>query len=629
MTQVGSNPSPGQYSFAENSGALVVAPTISPLTTNVLIAFYYLFYTTDRVQTIGTDPEDSTTDTRDWESKVITSPGVNQSIENQFEGFLSINSSQLEIINDGNDFGAYLGRYDSFNNKEVRIWNCLDEVSNIQKAFIGKVTGLNVSPRKITLKIEDNFSAIKEPATMGDSKEFSYWNLQDYSNMYKESNNTPVRFFVGSVSRYKTIRSTGHGIEDALRLEPESLNKAVCTNFNSSIGTTVNRTWGIGRVPSTGINQRVHSIQTYSQQDVDHTRFTIATHSEIFIGDTGHVTSILAPGTDYFRVVKVDSANSYVYTQKLSVYSFTHFHTHGVDMVVEQNTEDNNYDFYPMPSRDFTVQKASTDSGNSYISVTFSNGFESNLTSMTALDPTQHKVYFKIKPNYTEQTHGKILKYILQKVGGFTLNDASFTTADTDLVTNVNFSIPRFQELDYHPYHKYIGDILESTLGFIKINRDFELEYKISSALVSTGTEISDIDITKDSFSAEVDYDDIITGIVAENPHYLASEHASLSSTGTDSPVSRFLHGVTRNIRFEHVLESVATSIRRIFSIRKERRVTYDFETETVNLDSVLGDDFLLSYNTISGDSTAPIRLTGIDRKAAGSKILASDFLGH
>lgn len=610
----------GEYSFNESTGELTIYPNNAPSSTNAIIAYYYLFYTSQRARTVSENPEDNTTSTRDWLARVRESPEITQSIVNIENGFFEISSSQLTIINDNQEFNTYLSDNDSLYNKEVRVWFCIDSVDNIKKAFIGKITNFSLGPREILLNIEDNLSAVSQPATMGDGRQYTYWGEADWPNMQTEKAGTVIPFFFGRTSRYQTLSNSKSDLANAVKLDPESLYFSVCTDFNSNIQNTNNREFGCGRIPGYGLQQTIHSIQTSYHGSSNYTRFTIATHSSIFVGDNGLVDG---PSAEYGQVIYVDSTNSYVYCEKMSAQNYTTFSLNGLSVVVTQTS----VNYYPIEGKHYNVLTQSTDAENSYVYFQFVNAFETTLGGMSTLDPTQHSVRFRIKPNHDYATHGECLKYMLSKVGGISSNSTSFSTADSDLVTNVAFSMPNFDEIDFDRYTKYFGDVLSSTFGYLRLNEDFEVEYKLFNT-PSDSTSITNHDILFDEYNVVVDYKDVVNEIIAYNPHYNSIEHSSQSGVSAKSVKAKYLHGIDKTIRFRHVLESMSTRLTTIFNSRKERKARYTLKTKTKNLDSILGEDFNLEYKVISADSTRSMKLVSISKAPNGSRIVLDDLIG-
>ena len=259
------------------------------------------------------------------------------------------------------------------------------------------------------------------------------------------------------------------------------------------------------------------------------------------------------------------------------------------------------------------------------------NNFEANHPGLTVLDTGLYSVLYRIKPDTTNGKHGSVLKTLLESTG-LIVNSSSVTTANTSLTSLVNFSIPQFDEGDFAEYFKYIELILSSTFGYIFLNNNFEIEYKLFQAPSST-TEINDGIILKDSLSYRFEFKDIITQLIGYNSHYSANEVTSMSATPSVTVVSnkaKYLHGIDNTTRFRHVLQDMSTRLQDIMDFRSERLVTYDFETANRHLDSLIGDDFKLTTSGLLGDDIErQIKIIKVNKNTDKVSISAIDLIGN
>lgn len=621
LTKVTTVTNAGEWSYNESTGVFRVYST--PSSTNAIVAFFYLFYTGERFRVTYQDPEDSSTTLRDWEPKLKRSPLISSSIDEVINGKLQISPSSLTVINDSSEFQDYLTGNDSFFNKQIKIWTCLDSVDNIKKAFEGRITGLSLSRTDVKVQFEDNLSVLALPALMGDNSSYNYFNLQDNTNLDPQKNGRPIPFFFGRVTRYQLLREGVTNLTDARKLDPESLYEAVCTNYNASISNANNREWGLGRTKD-GFLDFGFTPSAINQADANFTRLdcSSAQVAKIFIGDTFIIAN---GGTDYyFRVYHVDRSSNYVYcTKGASVSTGDAVATNKApSVVIQQNATTFHYCLY---GRDYTATESATSGGNKYLKITFTNNFEANHSGLVALDPTQHKVLFRVKPDQTNIKHGSVLKFLLEKAG-LTVNASSVTTANTSLDVNANFSIPQFDETDFHEYFKYIELILSSALAYITLNNSFEIEYKLFSA-PSSASEITDTDILEGTFETEINYKDIVSQIIAYNPHYSSPEATSTSSDSESSLKAQHLHGVNKTVRFRHVLEDITGRIVNIMKVRRERYATYNFDSKIINIDSILGDEFLLNKTgLLGGDSTKSVKVMELQKGIERTQVIATDL---
>ena len=201
----------------------------------------------------------------------------------------------------------------------------------------------------------------------------------------------------------------------------------------------------------------------------------------------------------------------------------------------------------------------------------------------------------------TPKKHGATLKFLLNKLD-LDIKLSTFDDADIALAVNTNFSIPFFDSEDYSEYYTYIEKILESTLGYLRINENFEFEYHLFSAPNSTD-EINDTDIVKKSYSVSIDYTNIIYQFIAYNPHCNVADFPDSSASAKTKKV-KFLHGIQKTVRFQHVLEDIASRVSAHSGLRAERKALYSFATKVKNLTSLLGDNFKLKKQGILGNES-------------------------
>ena len=149
LSLVTTSPNTGEYSFNELTGLLTINPSAAPSSTNAIVMFYYLFYTSNKFRVISQDPENSATTERDWLPRIVNPPSIMYNLEDVTEGVLSISSSQLTLINDASEFQQYLTGDDSFNLKEIKVWFALDDVENIHKIFDGRVLDVKLSTDRV------------------------------------------------------------------------------------------------------------------------------------------------------------------------------------------------------------------------------------------------------------------------------------------------------------------------------------------------------------------------------------------------------------------------------------------------------------------------------------------------
>lgn len=614
LSLVVGTPSIGEYSFS--SGVLTIYPNAAPSSTNALVMFHYLYLTGETYRVWHSDPENTATDLVDWEPIVKNYPIVNQSIEDILSGKLSISSSSLGVINDQSKFNQYFTINDSFYKKEIKVWACIQDETNIQKIFEGKIVSISQSNGVITFGVKDNSLLLTELATMGDSRSDAYHNIDDNPTLDPNKNGLAIPYIVGTLSRCQYIDEG----TTSQKLDHETLYEAVCINYSANISTSNNRDWGLCRTDTafTGFGHTPTSI------DQTNPSFTILNSSasdvaKMFAGDTFIVT---ISSVDHYMIVKyVDRVNNKIYCNKDAALSTN-------DVVTSNNCPSivvyqDQVAYYCQYGRDYTATVTTTSGGNKYLTITFANNFEANHAGMVDLNPQGDRVLYRVHPAIKK--HGDILKLILEK-SGMTVNSASITAANASLNVNAAFSIPYFDENDFKSYYSYIQDILKSTFGFIFLNNSFEIEYKLFST-PSSSTTLTETEILKDSFSSNIEYQDITTQLIAYNPHFNSSDHVAKTGVSAESNKAIHLHGVTNVDRFIHVLEDITGRINDIMNYKSNRSAKYNLETATFNLDSEIGDEFLVETD-LYGLTQESMKIIAISKQKNKASLILTDLKG-
>lgn len=629
LTSVTSTPNSGEYYFNESTGLLTIYPTSTPSSTVSIIVYYYLFFTSGSFPTYYEDPEDTMTPLRNWLQRVTQSPPLENSIKNILAGVLTINSSSLSIVNSENDLNVYFGINDSWYNKNIKVWTCIDDPENIQKVFDGTITGVSLDKKTISITIEDLSANLSGPAFMGDAKSETYITFDDYPNIKSDNANKAIPIIFGTVSRYQTIPETITNLTTAEKIDPTSVNEAFVVDYTTNISTSNNRQWIAARTAD-GYLDFSCTPSAVSNTDPNYTRLTVNS-SQIYNFHIGDTFIITYSAVDYYlRVYYVDRVNNYLYTTKQAAISTgAVISAAKIPVVIVSNRRDETY--YLLYGRDYTVTETATSGGHYLYKIVLANNFEANHPGLTVLDTGLYSVLYRIKPDTTNGKHGSVLKTLLESTG-LIVNSSSVTTANTSLTSLVNFSIPQFDEGDFAEYFKYIELILSSTFGYIFLNNSFEIEYKLFQAPSST-TEINDGIILKDSLSYRFEFKDIITQLIGYNSHYAANEVTSMSATPSVTVVSnkaKYLHGIDNTTRFRHVLQDMSTRLQDIMDFRSERLVTYDFETANRHLDALIGDDFKLTTSGLLGDDTSrQVKLIKVNKNTDKVSISAIDLIGN
>lgn len=626
-----------QYTYSETTSTLQVRLAAAPnSTSNILVCYYYLFYTGTQFRSIYETPTDGTTTVRDWQPRLSNYPSVVQSFSNILAGIFTIADTQIQIINEDGRFQQYLTDDDSFYNKKVDIWLCINDVSNIQKIFTGTINSVYMDQRIVKIDAADSFNKLKQPAYMGDTVDESVFRLDaaSFPGLDPKHNDVPVPYIVGAFSRYQTRTKTGvpSGAPSAYEIFVGT--EASCTNYNTSITTSTNRQWGGCRQKGAVATQAFGSIQAQLDTGTGFRFVRFSSISNVSIGDTIKWTEA---GTDYYGLVNYVGTFTYSAVNYNVIFSdpsgpFTLSSTvanlKSFAVFIEAQNETLKF-VQPRYSRDYSVTETVTSGANNYVRVDFVNNFEANHPGFSSLRPDDQQIYYRTS-NATVQKHGDILKEIMGKVGLAT-NASTFTTANATLPVNCRFHIPNFDEVEADTYLKYCQDVLASSLGYLKINSNFEVEYNILSAPTSSDIRDSYLMID-DTTDVRVEYQDIVTKIIGYNPHNDSGDAIVAGSTPSatgESKKARYLHGLVNVDRFRHVLEELSSNIASHIGLKSMRSAKYTIATSTQDIDTELGNDLQLENKILLGQvSPTDVKVISIEKSPAKIIIEVSDLKG-
>ena len=614
LTRVSSNPVAGQYSYDESTKLLTVHLSAAPSGSNIIVTDYQLYFTQSRVRTHGLDPINPSVDLVEWEPRVKSVGGFSQDISDILNGILTISSSSLTLINNEEYFQQYFTIHDSWYDKNIEVWHCLDRVENIKKVFDGKIQSASISRESLNLSIADNSVLLNSNAYMGTEK--LTYNLVDFPNLHEGSVDTAVRYFAGVASRY-TLLSDSSTDYAGFRVDPDSLTKATCVSTSTTIGKFTNKVWSIGRVSSAGFEQFGFTPINWAKTgDYQWFEGTTAQIAKFKIGDT------FEDGDEkYHRIL--DIVGNRLYFTKDGDFKIEVQSNDCPTIVIKQG--DNS--FYLTYGKHYTATTTTLGDGNKYLEITFVDDIKGEAGLDEHLDPNSHEVLFRVRPASTDKNHSDVLKEIITKAGLVTSN-TSFSTAKTELNSNACFSIPYWDESDYGTYTNYIQRLLQSTMGYILVNENFEIEYKLFKEPQYWVNVLNDNDIKEKSFNINIEYQDIITEIIAYNPHCSSKDFANSSQT-LKSLKAEHLNGIKNSVKFVHSLEDITQRLQYILDLRSNRKAEHSFDSIQLDFNLKVGDDHGLVKKNVLGQRIpggTGIKILKINKSVNSTKVSGYDL---
>src|SRR5690606_27510837 len=98
LTEATSTPGTNDQWYWDGS-SLKVKLAAAPSSSNVIVVFYNLFYTSGQYRITTADPEDPQTDEIHWEPRLEEEPAVKQSVKDIISGTLSTAITSIRLIN--------------------------------------------------------------------------------------------------------------------------------------------------------------------------------------------------------------------------------------------------------------------------------------------------------------------------------------------------------------------------------------------------------------------------------------------------------------------------------------------------------------------------------------------------
>ncbi len=591
--------------------------------------FYYLFYTGTIQKAAYETPTLDSTPLRSWEPRILSYPSFLQSFKNIQTGIFTIADSDLEIANADDDFQQYQTDDDSFANKEVSIWLCINSTANIQRAFLGYCTSIKWNRESVRISISDSFSKLKNTAFMGDLDSEAILSLSSFPNLDPNANNVPCPYVFGRSSAYKSTIWDTYSHPDSRFLV--SGFPARCIDFGEYASNTLNRQWLLCRtddVIPTQVFGTVISTVTAIESSV-----TFSSVSGVFIGDTFSWTDPSGPHTYYCIVTRVVGSVVYFLPPlgpgpmfiPIAFNLSSTMNPKPSMAVLIKNPADSDGFYTALYGRDYSLSTTTTSSGNKLHKITFVNGFESGFEFglvMTNLNPATMSVHFRISHN--DQGISYNLRKMLSKAGFTSIQSSSFEIFDDSLALVTRFHIPNIDEDNYNDYLKYFEDFLSACLGYIYINSSFSVAGNVLTIPDSTSVRDSTL-ILDGSSNGEFEYQDIATQIIPYNPH--ADDNDNGNEISVKSDKAKYLHGIVNTNRFKHPFENLTDRIDAHMSLKSNRNATYNFEVATEDIDSSLGDDILLDNNIVPIGSRSA-KIISLEKSPGKILVEASDLLG-
>jgi len=670
-------PSSGQFYFNDDSKLLRVNLGTA-LTSQIVVAFYYLFFTNDIYKRANSEPVALTGEFYNYDPRIASDAGFTISQNNVMFGTISINSTSLNFKNQDDYFQQFLTDNDSFKNKEVIFWHCLDEVSNVAKVYSGTISDYSLGNDQFSISIDSDFTKLLQTKFTGGTFEKSFLRLADYPNMDSGNDFLPLKRMYGRVSKFshnsdpydtafvmaqKNAASAEYAGASYLKLKQDTYE---AINIDIGTGTTSNRTWALyyegslnaenwfftvsssaAHFPATAFGMKLWDIDTDTES-----KYNLTVGDTLFnqtLSYPCHVIGISPGGfTIAMKTTDTNPAVGNVFTrQEISQVQIecTDIQkngenlvlplVHGYDYLLITNGNGLKtivlFDNFEATFPDFVASGKTTGIESNYIM-----RYVSHCNTSFAASP-----YTNINLNHSDFLKEMILE------AGLAVNAASFATAAlTDI--RVNMTLPFIGESEMPTYIKIIEKVLESVGGYITLNSSNEIEYYLLGA-PSSPTVLDEDLYMKGSLSQDLKFDDVYSTIKFKNNHGGVYDYKSTnlglragSGVYADWPYQctietnqetnnkvKYLHGIQKTIEIEHVIDSLTSTncFDRIKKLRFNRLAHLKFRTKVSN-QSKLGDSFQIQSSELMGSNTKNIRLFSNTKRKTDCELEGYDLLG-
>ena len=462
------------YSFDDETGELIFSHTSDEiLNDETFLLKYELFFTSftgkRAVRELG--PLSPAGPSVYYDPRLPLDFDLNFSQSNNLFGQLSISVSSVGLKNEDGYFNQFFTRNDSFSNKEVKVWRCVNDVENVSFEFLGVVKDIRLTDKEMTLSIADVLDKLEEPIPL------VYYSSQDGTGSYSfrdQDLTRPLRTFYGPYSPYDMqAYVTGLTVEPRIAAGGKT-SIATCSRYDLTKSTSTNRRWTCGIASNSTANVTATITATSGAFPFNTLTASASLEDILMSGDTFQLS------TFYGHVLTVQGNQCIVSGDAIPGGTTGTLTRVKVPAVVVRRGDEQ---WFPRGGEDYTVGI----DGAGETSIIFVNDFEANHPGMTTLDPDTDEVYFRLRQDGTQDTASELAKAFLDAAGIATSSVAfapDQTPAWTDPVLTVSVPLPGSETAP--SYREIIEKILGSTLSSIYLDANGLMRYR--SLLDQTST---------------------------------------------------------------------------------------------------------------------------------------------
>lgn len=659
------------YYFDEATGYFQVKLASAPSNVNILTADFALYFSSGETVVAYDPPTGMVGDLVEYEPRIRNQPEFSVNINDIQNGVFSISGTSLVIENTDRELNKYLTVKDWFKFKDVQMFACYEDETNVEKFYQGVITDVDLDDNNVVFAIGDAFSKLATPAYLGPRTE-AIANYTEFTDIYPKHIGQNLPMILASSSPGVPILDS-FGYTSVGFVDPTVMNKGICATYTPKGNTSQNRNWYCCRLLDTtyeyveslnfGTPNSFSAFASIGQPYIIRVGYasagTFATHN-VEVGDSFTVN--YGPYTAYGIVTSVN------YTDREIVgyapnWNGAYWDTTAKDItaisalggtkfcIALQDIKTGKY-FFPICGYEYSIGGVPGADGGIMIGVLFANNFEATMDarkiytgagdgyadnnnfpeygqfSTIRLDPENYDLFYKISvSDSVDFTFENVIKKMITSSG--LVADTPFIdipTAlpeDTELI-RTDTQIPDKDEMSYDTYLKYLQELLRPFACFLRLNSTGDKASIKGFASPSGSGQVFDEDnILQGSLSIETDFNDIITEIISYN------DYTYPYSITVYDDLAEHLNGGKSSTTIIHLMQFLNDRLEKLLTLLKNRKATYRFQTATQGFNLTIGDSITLKHNNIlGGDESANLFITGISKNIETVTIEASDLGG-
>jgi hypothetical protein len=583
-----------------------------------------------------------------WQPRLPKDLSLGFSQENNLSGVLSVSTSAIQLKNNDLYFNDFFSANDSFNNRPVECWRCIDDYSINQFGFKGVIRSASFDDDSCSFDINDITSVLDGTCYGG----YGYAAYEDYK-FYESTSGTytispddfkkPIYRVLGKISPYDVFyEQTGTDYPIRLLSEEKTLD-ATCVSYNPNSKTTsTNRVWSCGfGAPNANLvallitaNASINlGTFTYGQISVSGGR-----PSEKFcVGDT------FFNGTQYGIVTGVadlTSTTGYIltwpYNASLTLAPIERHKVSGMLIIQGQDK------FYPLSQRDYTCVVGPLGD----MQVTFTNNFEASVGMTGPLDPDGDQVYFRMWNDSADAIASIETQKILIEAGLDVESSFAPPQGSPDWYDPyISMSIPAKGESSFPTFSDVVEKILRSALSFIYLDNAGKFRYKsfldgiydYADITNQSGSDANDgLNQTNSSkFSVSFDLYDLYAGVkflMKSAPQSAGFFANSPTSYDFGSDINRLrLYKTNKVYEVESVVDTNGPDLDDFLKAYTElmtgAQAKYSLGSFSRHFKLYVGDDILVTRTKIlGGENSRYMRVVAISKESNESQLKLLDL---